>query len=209
MTKKYLLLILIIASYQVFSQEVYLKTGMNLSKYRYQISNGGSDLNFMAGSGSFYELGVAKAFTNKHFVYSIGLALDQYNAVAGSAANSYRWDTKYVGVKSGLACSFSPHEYSLDNKVDFLLNLGFKGQSIFYGKQETNGVYYDLAKEKGFSGILLSPSVGFQVKYSISSLGFLSLGYDFCHSVNVTNTTAEKLTFSTHQIGLGIHLPIN
>jgi hypothetical protein len=209
MIKKYLSLIFIIAYCQVFAQQVFLSTGKNFTNYDYKNSNGVSNPNLKSGSGNFYELGFSQGFTNEHFIYSLGLSLNDYNAVGGNSANSYRWETKYLGIKGGLSYSFFPNEYNSDQSFDFLVNVGFLGQSIIYGKQEIDGAYYDLVSNNEFSGVLLGSSIGCQVKYQIPSFGFLSLGYNFCHSVNVSNNSEEQLSFNTHQIGLGFHFPIN
>ena len=209
MIKNYFLLIFLIVSCQVFSQEIYLNIGKNFTKYEYKDSYGKSNPNLQSGTGNFYEVGVAIPFTNQHFIYSAGLSLNDYNAIGGNSASSYRWDTKYLGLKGGLAYSLLPIDDNPDRKLNFVLNGGVGIMSIIYGKQEIDGVYYDLVHNEEFSGVVLEPSIGFQVKYSIPSFGFLSLGYDFCHSMNVSNRSEEKLSFNTHQIGLGLHFPLN
>lgn len=205
MMKNYLFLFILIATSQVFSQEVYLNTGKNFTKYIYKNSLGQSNSNLQSGTGNFYEIGLAKPFENENLLYSFGLSLNEYNAVGGNAVNSYRWDTKYLGITGGLVYSFFPNKGDLN----FLLNAGLKGATIIYGKQEIDGIYYDLVHQKEFSGIVMEPSIGFQVKYHIPSFGFLSVGYNFCKSLDISNTTEEKLSFNTHQIQLGVHFPIN
>jgi len=206
--KNYLFLFILIATSQVFSQEVYLNTGKNFTKYIYKNSLGQSNSNLQSGTGNFYEVGLTKPFTKKNMLYSFGLSLNEYNAIGGIASSSYRWDTKYLGVQGGLSYSFFPYSTGSKNNLDFLIKTGLKGATIIYGKQEIDGIYYDLVHQKEFSGIVLEPSIGFQVKYHILSFGFLSIGYNFCKSLNISNTTEEKLSFNTHQIQLGFHFPI-
>ena len=209
MIKNYFLLLFLIVSCQLFAQEVYLNIGKNFTKYEYRNSYEQSNSQLQGGTGNYYEVGVAMPFTNKHFIYSAGLSLNEYNAIGVNSANSYRWDTKYLGLKGGLAYSFFPNEYKPDQNLNFILNAGLKAESIIYGKQEINGVYYDLVYNKEFSGLIVEPSIGFQLKYFISSFGFLSLNYNYCQSISVSNGSEEKLSFSTNQIGLGFHFPIN
>lgn len=209
MIKNYFLLVFLMVSCQLFSQEIYLNTGKNFTKYNYKNALGQTISNIQSGTGNYYEVGVAIPFTNKHFIYSAGLSLNDYNAIGGNSAISYRWNTKYLGIKGGLGYSFFPNEYNGGQNLNLVLNMGLTGASIIYGKQEIDGVYYDLVHNEEFSGVVLEPSLGFQIKYSIPSFGFLSLGYDFSHSMNVSNRSEEKLSFSTHQIGLGFHFPIN
>ena len=205
MIKNYFLFVFLLLFCQVFSQEIYLNTGKNFTQYGYKNSLMQSDPNLHSGTGNFYEIGIAKPFTNEHLLYSVGLSLNDFNAVGSTTANSYRWDTQYLGVCGKLNYSFFPR----NNGLNFLLDLGFNGSTIIYGKQEIDGAYYDLVHQKEFAGLWLGTSIGIQTKYKIESFGFLSLGYDFCQNISVSNTTKEKLSFSTQQIQLGFHFPIN
>lgn len=208
MMKNYFLFTILIVTCQVFSQEVYLNTGKNFTKYIYKTPLGQSNLSIQSGAGSFYEIGVTKPIIYKNLFYSFGLSFDEYNAIGGNSANSYRWDTKYLGIQGGLSYSFFPYTLNSKDDLDFLIGIRLNAATIIYGKQEVDGVYYDLINQKEFSGIVLQPSIGFQLKYRIPSFGFLSIGYSFGKSLNISNTTEEILSFNTNQIGLGFHFII-
>lgn len=204
--KNYLTIILVIVSCQLYSQEIFLNTGKNFTKYNYTNGSEEADPVLQSGTGNFYEIGFSKLFPNNQSFYSLGLALNEYNALGGNLANSYSWDTKYLGIKAGLGFSFFPvDDY---NNLNFVLQAGFLGQSIIYGKQNIDDVHYDLVRQKEFSGIVVEPSIGFSAKYRINSFGFLSVGYNFGQTLNISNTTKEKVSFMTHQIQLGVYFPI-
>jgi hypothetical protein len=205
MIKKYLLLILLIGSCQVFSQEVYIKSGKNYTKYKYKNALLQSSINLQSGTGNSYDIGIIKPFINKHVLYGVGIYLNEYNAIGGTSASSYRWDTQYLGATGKIYYSFFPNS----KNINLLLDYGVDGSTIIYGKQEIDGSYYDLIHQKEFSGIWIGSSAGVQVKYQIQSFGFLSLAYSFIQNLNVSNTTKEKVSFSTQQIALGFHFPIN
>jgi hypothetical protein len=80
---------------------------------------------------------------------------------------------------------------------------------MIYGKQNSNGVVYDLIGQNEFSGIFISPFVGLQTRYRLNDLGYLSLGYAFSKSLKPFNNSTEKLSFNTNQILFGIHFNIN
>jgi hypothetical protein len=204
MIKKYLLVIILITSCQLFSQEIFLNTGKNLTKYNYKNSVA-STSNIGKGTGNFYEIGIAKPFINENFLYSLGVSLNEYNAVRSNSANSYSWNTQYLGLKGGFSYSFFPNGANSSRNLNVLLRAGLSGMSIIYGQQDTDGSYYDLMHEKEFSGIVVGSSVGLQVKHAVSSFGFLSLGYDYGQTYNLSNTTDETISFASHKIHLGIH----
>lgn len=206
---KHFLVPLLMASFQMFSQEVYINTGKNFSNYEYRYSGGQLNTQLQSGSGNYYEVGMGFPFTNEHFSYTLGLSLTDYNAIAGNTANSYRWDTKFLGLKGGFEYNVFSNKHEVYHSFDFILNAGFIGESIIYGKQEIDGAIYDLVHDNEFSGVVLESSIGCKVKYQLPSFGFLSVGYNFCYSVNVSHSSTEQLAFRTHQIGLGFHFPIN
>jgi hypothetical protein len=202
--KKLLILIVIMCSLQsVHSQEVYFSAGKNFTTYDYKNSSGASNPNLKSGTGNFFELGYIKPLKNEKFAYSVGLALNEYNNVGGNSVNSYTWNTQYLGAQGGFTYSI------LDRKdFDILPKFGLNMGTIISGKQTINGTYYDLTKEKEFSGLLITPSLGIQVKYNLSASGFISLGYSYCKGFNLSNSTDQKLSFNTNQLQFGVHYAI-
>jgi hypothetical protein len=202
--KKLLILIVIICTLQnVQSQEVYFSAGKNFTTYDYKNSSGASNPNLKSGTGNFFELGYIKPLKNEKFSYSLGLALNEYNNVGGNSVNSFTWNTQYLGAQGGLT-------YSILDRGDFdiLTKFGLNMGTIISGKQTVNGTYYDLTKEKEFSGLLITPSLGVQVKYNLSASGFISLGYSYCKGYNLSNSTDQKLSFNTNQLQFGVHYAI-
>ncbi len=187
----------------VHSQEVYFSAGKNFTTYDYKNSSGASNTNLKSGTGNFFELGYIKPLQNEKFAYSVGLALNEYNSVGGNSANSYTWNTQYLGAQGGFT-------YSILDRGDFdiLPKFGLNMGTIISGKQTINGTYYDLTKEKEFSGLLVTPSLGVQVKYNLSASGFISFGYSYCKGFNLSNSTDQKLSFNTHQLQFGVHYAI-
>ena len=188
----------------VYSQEVYFAVGKNFTTYDYKNSSGASNPNLKSGTGNFFELGFINPLGYGKFSYSVGIALNEYNNVGGNSANSYTWNTQYLGAQGGLMYSiFEDKDFDLIPK--FGLNVG----TIISGKQTINGTYYDLTQEKEFSGLLVTPSLGLQVKYNLSAYGYISLGYNYCKGFNLSNSTDQKLSFSTNQLQFGVHYDIN
>ena len=202
--KKLIILIAITCSLQsIHSQEVYFSAGKNFTTYDYKNSSGASNPNLKSGTGNFFELGFINPLGEGKFSYSAGLALNEYNNVGGNSANSYSWNTQYLGAQGGFMYSIFG-EGDFDVLPKFGLNMG----TIISGKQTINGTYYDLTKEKEFSGLLITPSLGVQVKYNLSASGFISLGYSYCKGFNLSNSTDQKLSFSTNQLQFGVHYAI-
>ena len=87
--------------------------------------------------------------------------------------------------------------------------IGLNGSSIINGLQQINGIYYDLIKENEFKGFVVTPSIGIQVRYNVNNLNFISLGYNYAKTYNLSNSTNQSVIFNTNQIQFGIHFIIN
>lgn len=187
-----------------FSQEVFFATGKNLTNYNFKNSSGASNPNIKGGSGSFFELGFTTKTKNERNGFSLGLALNEYNNIGGNSFNKYSWETNYLGIQTRFY-------YSLIERKDFdiIPTIGFNVSTIINGQQTIDASVFDLTKEKEFAGVVATPSIGIQFKYNLSENGFVSFGYNYCRGFNLTNTTDQKLGFSTHQLQFGVHYFIN
>jgi len=204
MRKFYLLLIAIMALTNSYSQEVYFLTGSNFTNYNFNNSNESIATPFQSGTGSTFEMGYSRPLKNNRFSHTVAVNLNEYNALASSMANSYKWDTKYLGVTNAL-------NYTVPLSKNFKLQFkaGLNLSTIIYGKQKINGVIYDLKSQDEFSGLIFIPDTGVQLKYKLNEFGYLSFGYGLSRSLILFNNSQEKLTISTNQILFGIHFNIN
>lgn len=204
MIKNYLLFVMLMMSFQLFSQEAYFLAGSNITKFTFKSSEGVMTTPLQSGTGSSYEMGYSSPLKDQKIVYDVSVTLNDYNAVAGSPANSYKWETKYLGVQNAVSFNFP-----ISNNFHLRLNGGVNLSTIIYGKQTVDGVVYDLMGQDEFSGLLISPFMGAHTRYKLNDLGYLSLGYSFSKSLNPFNVSPDKLSFSTNQILFGIHFNIN
>jgi hypothetical protein len=202
--KNFLLFTFLVASCQLFSQEAYFLAGSNFTKYTFKISDGAMTTQLQSGTGSTYEMGYSLPIKTEKIYYSVGVTLNDYNAVAGSQSESYTWDTKYIGVQNAVSYSFS-----VSNNFQLSIKGGVNLATIIYGKQNIDGAVYDLMGQDEFSGMFISPFFGGETRYKLNDLGYLSLGYAFSKSLNLFNTSQEKLSFNTNQILFGIHFNLN
>ncbi len=204
MRKIYLLVIALIAIANSYSQEVYFLTGSNFTKYNFSSNEGFMTTSLQSGTGTNFEMGYTRPLKNNRFSHTVAINLNEYNAIAGSMANSYRWETKYLGVNNAL-------NFSVPVTKNFKLSLkaGLNLSTIIHGKQEINGAIYDLKSQDEFSGLIFIPNTGVQLKYKLNDFGYLSFGYGLSKSLILFNISQEKLTTSTNQILFGIHINTN
>lgn len=202
--RKTLLLIAFITFANCYSQEVYFLTGSNFTKYNFS-SNGGSTSTSLQGAiGTNYEMGFTRQLKNNRFSHSVAVNLNDYNAIASSMVNSYKWNTKYIGVSNSL-----DYTVSLTTNFKLFFNAGLNLSTIIYGKQDINGVFYNLINQDEFSGLIFIPYSGVRLKYKLNNLGYLSFGYGLSRSLILFNISQEKLTNTTNKILFGIHFNIN
>lgn len=199
----YLIITFIVFS-NSYSQEVYFLTGSNFTKYNFSSNQGTTSIPLQSGSGSTYEMGYTRPLKNNRFSHTIGVNLNEYNAVAGNLSNSYYWNTKYLGVNNSINYSFP-----ITTNFKLLLNAGLNLSTIIYGKQESNGAYYNLINQDEFSGLIFVPYSGIHLRYKLNNLGYFSFGYGISKSLLLFNISQEKLTNTTNKILFGIHFNIN
>lgn len=186
-----------------YAQRAYFSTGTNFSTFNFT-SPTPMSTTLKSGTGSNYEMGIAKILKSDNLSYSLGLNLNQYNAVAGDFANSYSWNTNYLGLNNSLEYSIS-----LVGNFRMMLQGGLNLSTIVYGKQTINGAYFDLTKQQEFSGLNITPYVLLAFTVPIQDLGFMSLGYGINKSFLPINSSEEKLSITTNQLRFGIHFNIN
>lgn len=206
MKKVTLLLFFVLCVNFLQAQEIYFLTGKNYTTYKLKY-NGSETVNSLPkkGGGDSYEIGLAipikvqrLAFDN-NLNYTVGLTLNQYNAEAGDTTNNYEWKTEYIGVQNALVFSFVKTDH-----VDLSVKGGVNVSTLLYGNQKINNSRFDLTNQKDFNGIIFSPLVGLQAKCNLSEYGYLSLGYNYSKSINLTNDTDKKLSFLINQVVFGI-----
>ncbi len=198
--KKLLMFTLIVLSFQnIHSQEIYLQTGKNFTNYDYK-SDTSSSPSLQSGTGNFYEIGYRIILNNEKLKYAIGLNLNEYNAIGGNTVSSYSWNTQYLGVQNTFSIAFLKA-----SGLEVSANAGLGINTLIYGKQNINGQYLDLSSQKEFSGLWIAPKLGLQASYNVNNDINLSLGYGYSKSFNLTNSTAEKLSFNNNQIQFGVN----
>jgi hypothetical protein len=203
MRKLILLLTLIPLITTSYAQRAYFSTGTNFSTFNFT-SPSPMSTPLIGGTGSNHEMGLSKILKPENLSYSIGVNLNEYNALAGDFANSYSWNTKYVGLNNSI-------EYSIPiiNNFRVIFQGGLNLSTIVYGQQAINGAYFDLAKQEEFSGLNITPHVHLAFTAPIKDLGFMSLGYGINKSYFLMNNSEEKLSITTNQFVFGLHFNIN
>lgn len=199
MRKLLILVVLVLSIQNMHSQEIYLNMGKNFTQYDYK-SGTDSSPSLQAGSGNFYEIGYVMTLNNEKLKYAVGLSLNEYNALGGDINSSYSWNTQYIGVENTFSIAFL-------NTGGFQAsaNGGLGISTLIYGKQNLNGQYLDLSSQKEFSGIWIAPKLGLTASYNVDNDIYLSIGYAYSKSFNVSNSTDEKLSFNNNQIQFGVH----
>jgi hypothetical protein len=203
MKRKLFLLIVFLAFSSVRSQEISFNVGNNITQYHLKNKKNYTGTPLQSGTGSYYEIAYLLPLGKEKLMCDFGLGLNEYNALAGTSANSYRWDTKYLGLRAGL-------EYDLIaiNKIKLVPMVGINFSHIIYGKQEINKEIFDVSNNSEFSGLKLIPYLGLKAKYKIKDYGYVSIGYNHSTTFKPSLTNKEYLTISSDQIVFGLHFNV-
>ena len=201
--KRKLLFMLLLITGSLCSQNIYLKTGFNNTSYRYTSPSGEQRDDIQSELGNAYEIGYsAPLLYRSRFSYDVGFVLNGYNAVVGVPNVNLKWKTVYAGIQSTILYSIvTVKKFSIDAKAGGGLN------AIVYGKEEVNGVVYDLRSNNDFDGAFFHVLLGLQTNLRASSFCHMNIGYNYSSTVN-TLKKPQKFSLNTNQIMFGIYFEI-
>tara|TARA_B110000046_G_scaffold183780_1_gene220662 strand:- start:424 stop:1068 length:645 start_codon:yes stop_codon:yes gene_type:complete len=208
----YFFLFLIFVSTNIRAQEIYFSSGINTTNFDYQSSNGTDEnLNFISGTGNYFEVGYVHGLINYKLLYAIGFTYNEYNSKASNDATNYSWKTKYLGITNKISYNLSKEYIECSNYGSGLrtfISVGFNTSRLTSGEQYINNYYYNLVGTEDFSGIIIQPFAGINSQYNISRNFKITMGYNFSKSFALLNDSDEKISFNNHQFQLGFQISI-
>lgn len=212
MKNLYFFLFLIFVSTNIRAQEIYFSSGINTTNFDYQSSNGTDEnLNFISGTGNYFEVGYVHGLINYKLLYAIGFTYNEYNSKASNDATNYSWKTKYLGITNKISYNLSKEYIECSNYGSGLrtfISVGFNTSRLTSGEQYINNYYYNLVGTEDFSGIIIQPFAGINSQYNISRNFKITMGYNFSKSFALLNDSDEKISFNNHQFQLGFQISI-
>jgi len=212
MKNLYFFLLLIFVSTNIRAQEIYFSSGINTTNFDYQSSNGTDEnLNFISGTGNYFEVGYVHGLINYKLLYAIGFTYNEYNSKASNDATNYSWKTKYLGITNKISYNLSKEYIECSNYGSGLrtfISVGFNTSRLTSGEQYINNYYYNLFGTEDFSGIIIQPFAGINSQYNISRNFKITMGYNFSKSFALLNDSDEKISFNNHQFQLGFQISI-
>lgn len=203
MIKNTLLIVVLLGFSNLYSQEIYIKTGKNITEFDFSSPNNNPERSYRSGSGEFYEIGYRFNLKNQKLTYSVGLTYNEWNASASFLGNHYTWDTNYLGIQQ-----IGSYQLYKSTGIEVLISAGINTATIVSGDQFINTAYFDIKHNEEFSGMVIQPLLGAGLKYFISDKISLSLGYNFSKAYNLSNRTDETLIVKNSQFQFGLHIPI-
>ena len=199
MNKSKSILVFLLLVQTVFSQEVYVSTGKNYTKYSTKSENPLlANSNSISNPGNSYEIGLNFNRNSPVITYSVGLIFNEFNTsyVISGTAIRYDWQTKYVGIQ---------------NSVVFdLLKSGTRANALQlnYGYQNANGINFQLTSNNEFNKLILQPFAGLQLGYPISEYCNFHLGYQISTTA-VGKDEGASYNYINQNVQAGLSFSIN
>ena len=193
-----------------YSQTVFFNTGVNMTTYDYQNSEGNSNNNVTSSNGAFYELGygIPLDYSGRSrgwgryskLFFKTSIKLNNYNATGGNTLDNYDWKAQYIGLNTGL-------EYLLFDNSSVSASvegrLGF--ETLLNGKQKIGGETYNLKDNEEFNGLFITPKMGINILYNVTEDVGLGGGIHFSKALSMKGETeGEKLQFNNTILSFGI-----
>ena len=209
MKKIILPLLLFFVSYN-YSQTVFFNTGVNMTTYDYENSEGNSNKNVSSSNGTFYEIGYGIPIDysgrsrgwgrySKLF-FKTSIKLNNYNATGGNTIDNYDWKAQYMGLNTGL-------EYLLfdNSSVSASVEGSFGFETFLNGKQKIGGETFNLKDNDEFNGLFITPKMGVNILYNVTEDVGLGGGIHFSKALSMKGETeGEKLQFNNTILSFGI-----
>jgi hypothetical protein len=182
-----------------YCQDVYIKSGINSTKFRFLDEAGEPLYQFLPGISPSLEMGYGYPISD-FLVNEFGLSLDGYSSKGKNTSKNHTWSTLYGGVRN--TTSFSATLGDLEVSVFGVFGLS----KILVGDQIVNNGSYDLTKEEDFNGLFFQRGLGINLNFFLNDQVFLSTGIDRSINSKFKKAETESLSFSTSRILFGIHL---
>ena len=192
--KKLIVILCIFSASVMYGQDVFIETGLNLTKYNYKDPHGYKNDNISPGAGYYLRAGLGNISYNNYLYY--GISIQKYNATGGNNTDSYQWDVTHLG-------AYGDYMLALDGRNESIFFTGGLELSVMInGNQKIGGQSFKLSDYDEFKGIWVSPKLGF----SYRAYEGVEVGYFFQFGLNPMNSSDEKLSFLTHKIGIKLNL---
>ncbi len=200
MKKKYILLIMsAIFSFQSFSQEILMETGVAFTSFDFKNSQGEELDNLQPTTNNFISLGYRHNVLKEILHVVGGFSFNKYGAV-GSDDNVnlfYEWETSYLGIYLGLDVKVFSTE-----KISFYLRGTTSSEFLLQGTQTLNNQVFDLKGVEEFDSNTFFFRGGAILEYAISDN--LSIFTQYKYGQSTENGDTENLKYISSEIGIGL-----
>lgn len=208
--KRLIIIIFLGCSSFLFSQNIFLNTGVNLTTYDYKNSSGGSSENVLSSNGMFYELGysIPLDFSKRsrgwgrysRMQFETSFTLNDYNATGGNSLDNYDWKSQYAGLRTGVEYMVFPN-----NTVTLSVEGSFGFETLLNGKQKIGGETFNLKDSEEFNGLFITPKFGLNAVYNVTEDVGLSGGLHFSKALSMKGESRnENLQFNNTHFSFGI-----
>lgn len=186
------------------AQSIAIKYGKNLTKYKFGNGGDSEPINLQNKIGQNYEFNFTSyQDINSKYYYGFSAGVEERNANGSYLNTNLNYETTYANFKVlGYSILFR------DNQSQLSLKGGLGLSTLIYGRQQINGVGYNLIKDAEFNGFFIGPQIGLSYDMAINRDISLRLDYDYAHQFSLTNTTRQKLQFTNHCLSLGLSINI-
>ena len=202
-------LVLLLTSYTIKAQQVYIETGLENASFKNYVNNLGIntlDLSYSKAQDFFIESGFRFKLYEERFTWDIGLGYNNYKIntgfYAGNISTPTNYDLSYLTLKAGANFAIV-NERRL--KVQIHAHISYDWLTA--GTRRYNNNTANLYKENTFDKNLLKLHRGISVEYVIHDNLSIYLKYNVADSFKdkeKDSSTQEKYSFHTKAFSVGL-----
>lgn len=187
-----------------YSQAFFIESGKNFTKFNFRNANY-KIIPLHLDVGNTYHFGYHLPIKETNFQYELGIQFDEFNNYVKSPYPAVDYNLNYLGINNSILYSVIGSRRN-NNRVVINLKGGLLLDKLISGKETIQDKNYDLQSFSEFNKFFLVATFGTQAKFFISETVDVTFGYDRLISfINTGNGNNQFLSFSSHQIKLGVY----
>ncbi len=206
-TNYFILVISLLLSFQVTSQELYIEGGKSITTFDFKDVLSNELENLQSANHSYFDVGYRGNLLGESFKFLAGGGIHTYGAFGSdnTQANYLEWETTYANIHLGVDVKV----FTI-NKFSFHVKGTVTPEFMLQGTQVLNNQAFNIRGEEDFDSIVVFLRGGVSFEYKVTDLLGVYLQYRYGGGSQIQKSdTGGELDYISHDFGIGLLFDIS